>query len=313
MGYKTGLTPLEVANILNISKNTVYSMIKRGDLSSYKVGNKFRFDIEDIENYKNKNYDSRYLKERYSNINNGLELKTYRKDSFIICGKDVILSSLCKHLLQKCDGLLALNSHMTSYKALYELYYGNAQMAAIHLWDEETEQYNIPYVKKMMPGISTVIIHLAKRTQGMYVAKGNPKNIRGWEDLKRQDISIVNREMGNGTRILLDERLKKMNIDRTKIKGYFKETYSNRESIYTISNGKADIAIGIKRKKFYYEEIDFIPLQNESFDLVIKKEDMYKSKFQNLISILKSKEFKLELENIVDYNVDEIGEIIGET
>ena len=311
----TSLTPLEVANILNISKNTVYEMVKRGDLNSYKVGNRFRFDREDIETYKKKN---KRLKEevsvkKYNFEDDICRFEELKRNSFIICGQDILLNTLCRHLLQKNDGVLALNSHIGCYNSLYELYLGNAQIAAVHMWDGDSGEYNIPYVKKMLPGISAIIIHLAKRKQGMYVEKGNPKNIYNWEDLKRSDISIANREIGSGTRILLDEHLKKMSISADRVNGYKREFYSNTTAINAVVNRSSDVAIGMETHDNNSSKVDFIPLQNESLDLVIKREDFYKIQFISVINILRSKEFKFELNNIVDYDLEEIGEIIAET
>lgn len=311
----TSLTPLEVANILNISKNTVYEMVKRGDLNSYRVGNRFRFDIEDIENYKRKNKNCKEWvpKKTYNLEDTVCRFEELKQNSFIICGQDMILNTLCRHLLQKKEGIVALNSHISCYNALYELYLGNAQIAAVHMWDGDTGEYNIPYVKKMLPGVSAVVVHLAKRKQGMYVAKGNPKNINGWEDLRRSDISIINREIGSGTRILLDEHLKKMGIESASINGYYRECYSDTAIINAITKGEADIAIGMETWDRNIKYADFIPLQNESLDLIIKKEDIYKAQFIAVINIIKSDEFKFELEHMVDYDLDQIGEIVGET
>lgn len=58
--------------------------------------------------------------------------------------------------------------------------------------------YNVPYVRRLLPGILTVVIHLTCHMQGLYVAKGNPKNILTWEDFGRTDITMVNREQGAG-------------------------------------------------------------------------------------------------------------------
>lgn len=88
------------------------------------------------------------------------------------------------------------------------------------------------------------MINLACRTQGFYVAKGNPKNINTWEDLTRQDVFIINREKGSGTRILLDGKMRNLNVDSYKLNGYKNEENSHLGIASAISRGLADVGIG---------------------------------------------------------------------
>jgi putative molybdopterin biosynthesis protein len=312
------LTTQEVADMLKIAKNTVYELIKRGELNSYRVGKKVRIDFKDVEEYKNK------TKNFKANLDTKIDPKPLRstvslsedypkQSGFVICGQDIILDILSRYLQFHQNGVQALRSYVGSYNALYDLYHGNVQIATVHLWDGDSEQYNIPYVKRMLPGIPAIIIHLATRLQGFYVAKGNPKDIRGWEDLKRKDISIINRERGSGTRVLLDEHLRKLGIQSNSILGYQRESTSHLAIASTVARGGADIGVGNERSGLQVKDIDFIPLQTERLDLVIKKEDMNKAPFQAVLEILSSQEFKLELEGIGGYNLNGIGQIVAET
>ena len=90
-----------------------------------------------------------------------------------------MLDILSRHLQHHIKGFPALRSYIGSYDGLYALYHGNVQIATAHLWDGETGQYNVPYVKRMLPGIPAIIVHLANRMQGIYVQKGNPKGYKG--------------------------------------------------------------------------------------------------------------------------------------
>ncbi len=119
----------------------------------------------------------------------------------------------------------------------------------------------------MLPGIPAIIVHLANRKQGFYVQKGNPKGVKGWEDLKRSGITIINREIGSGTRILLDEHLKKIGISGNSIDGYERECFSHLAVASTVARGGADIAIGNEKASQQVKGIDFIPLQTESYEL----------------------------------------------
>lgn len=313
---ETSLTPQEVAEKLKIAKNTVYELIKRGQLNSYRVGKKVRIDLKDVEDYK-KNYkrgspQTSENSEKYVNDAMSSRFETIPVNGFIICGQDPILDILSMHLQKAPNGFRSLRSYMGSYNGLYALYNGNVHLATCHLWDGDSDQYNIPYVKRMLPGVPSVIIHLAKRMQGFFVLKGNPKEIKDWKDLGRTDITIINREKGSGTRVLVDEHIRKLNIHSQSIKGYNRECVSHLAAASAVARGGADIAFGIEKAGMQVNEIDFIPMQKERYEMVIKKEDFYKPYFSYVLKILQSSEFKEELEGIGGYNLSELGKIVAE-
>ncbi|PYG90214.1 putative molybdopterin biosynthesis protein [Ruminiclostridium sufflavum DSM 19573] len=309
MNDNTALTPQEVAGILKIAKNTVYELIKRGELNAYRVGRKVRVDLKDVNEYKSRNKGIRKDKAISAAYNDSL----IQGSNFVICGQDILLDILSRHLQINSKGVQALRSYVGSYNGLYALYNGDAQMATAHLWDGDTGEYNVPFVRRMLPGVSAVIINLACRLQGFYVAGGNPKEISGWEDLKRKDIVIINREKGSGTRVLLDEHLRRLGIQPDSIKGYNRESTSHLAIASTVARGGADMGIGNEKSGLQVKGIDFIPLQTERYDLVIKKEDVGKAPFQAAIEAIRSNEFRMELEGIGGYDLTGLGKVIAET
>jgi putative molybdopterin biosynthesis protein len=321
MAQESALTPQEVADLLKITKNTVYQLIKRGELNSYKVGKKIRIDMSDVEAYKNKDRVKAASKAlapenqifqqlaqdsfNYQNRNN--------EDALVICGQDVCLDILSRYLEIHPQGARSLRSYVGSYAGLYELYNGNAQVATVHLWDAESDSYNVPYVKYMLPATGAVIVHLAKRNQGFYVKEGNPKKIYKWQDIARRDVALINREKGSGSRVLLDQHLKKLGIDGREINGYNRESVSHLAVASTIARGGADVGIGNEKAAQQVKGIDFVFLQEERYELVFKKEDMQKPPFQAILSILNSEEFRLELQGIGGYDLSELGSITALT
>ncbi|AGK98265.1 substrate-binding domain-containing protein [Clostridium pasteurianum] len=319
----TALTPQEVADILKIAKNTVYELIKRGELNAYKVGKKLRVDFKDVEAYKNKSKTVQFNQVNQLNNtvdDNQISLETlspplYESTSsrdFVICGQDVILDILSRYLEFNLRGSRILRSYTGCYNGLFALYLGKIHISTVHLWDGDSGEYNIPFVRRMLPGVPTIILHLACRIQGFYVAKGNPKNIKGWEDLKRQDISIINREKGSGTRILLDEHIRLLGIDNNSIPGYSRECFSHLAVASTVSRGGADLALGNEKTGLQVKNIDFIPLQPERYELVIKKEDLNKPFAKAVMEIVNSENFKTELEGLGGYDISETGKIVAE-
>jgi putative molybdopterin biosynthesis protein len=120
---------------------------------------------------------------------------------------------LANFLKKKHPNLSFSSSHVGSMGGLLALKRGEAHCAGTHLLDEETGEYNVSYIKKLLPDTRVVLVNLVHRTQGFIVPKGNPKNIRGFEDLVRDDVTFVNRQAGAGTRLLTDLYLKRLGID----------------------------------------------------------------------------------------------------
>lgn len=317
MNNDTALTPQEVADILKITKNTVYELIKRGELNAYRAGKKLRIEPSDVELYKNKTKTIKVDQSTSSYQSSILSSESHEipigNNSLVICGQDILLDSLSRHLQTHPNGVSALRSYVGSYNGLYALYQGTVHMATAHLWDGDSDVYNIPFVRRMLPGVPAVIIHIVRRQLGFYVAKGNPKGIKGWEDLGRDDITIINREKGSGTRVLLDEHLRKLGINSADINGYHRETTSHLAVASAVARNGADIGIGNEKTSLQVKDIDFIPLQLERYELVIRKEDFNKPPFQAVIEILRSQEFKKELEGIGGYDLSKIGKIVAET
>ena len=316
----TSLTPLEVAELLKITKNTVYELIKRGELPAYKVGRKLRIDKEDIDNYiksqKSSTISSPDTQQQEITLNDIPSEKNETKlddKSIIICGQDMILDILSRNIESSLPSIKSYRSYMGSYNGLYNLYNNKASISSSHLWDWETSEYNIDFVKKLLPGIPCTIINLTYRTQGFYVQKGNPKNINGWEDLKRDDLSYVNREIGCGVRVLLDGKLRELNISSNEINGYNYEENSHLAVASAVARGKGDFGIGIEKVAKQIDNIDFIPLQKERYDLVIKTNDLENPIYKQILNIINSDTFKDELEGLGGYDLKDTGKIIAET
>ena len=304
-------TPEEVAKILKISKYTVYELIKRDELAAYHVGRKVRVEAADIEAYKrnSKNvtpFTASATPPTYPSSHSPLD------EGLIICGQDMTLDILTRHLERKFPHVRFLRQNIGSIDGLMALYKGMANVVTAHLWDSDTNEYNTPYVRKMLPGHRALLINLVYRTEGFYVAKGNPQKILTWSDLARSDLRFVNRERGSGARVLLDEHLRIQGIAHQYVNGYANEEMSHIAVASKIARGEADVGLGIEKAAQQVNNVDFVPLQIERYDLVIRKEDIDKPYFQALITILKSVAFRNEVLGIGIYDVTSMGEIMAE-
>lgn len=143
--------------------------------------------------------------------------------------------------------------------------------------------------------------------------KGNPKKITSWNDLSRNDIVMINREAGSGTRVLLDGHIQKLGLKGKDILGYQKEALAHIGVASSVARDETDFGVGSEKSSYQVKDIDFIPLQKERYDLVIKKEDLSLSDIQLLLEVLSSQELRLELESLGGYDISHIGEVVGET
>ena len=303
-------TPEEVAKILKITRFTVYEMIKRGDLAAYRIGRKVRVEAPDLETFiqKSKNAGVATIKPA-----SPLEAASPIPDEIVICGQDAVLDILTRHLEKALPRVRILRNYIGSIDGLTALYHGKANAVTAHLWDSDTDTYNTSYVRRLMPGHRTFIINLVYRTEGFYVAKGNPKGIKNWQDLLKPGVRFINRERGSGARVLLDEKLRMFNIERDQIDGYAHEETSHLAVASHVARGEADVGLGIEKVALQVRELDFIPLQQERYDLVIRREDSDKPNFKALLAVLQSKAFHNELRGMGGYDLTHTGEIIAET
>ena len=327
------LTAKEAAEILIVKKYSVYDMIKRGDLKASKLGKQLRIRQEDLDFYiqygsqastmlnegktQTNDIDKDEFEKNILNIPNGPtdmagRNKTTQEgmaNQIIICGQDMILDLLANRLNQ-CVEENVFRSYKGSYNGLYAMYQGEVNVATAHLWHGKTNSYNIPYISSMLPGTDVIVLHLLKRKQGFYVKKGNPKRIQSFEDLKRADVTIVNREPGSGVRVLVDEKLRQAGISTQEVNGYQKVVNSHLEAAATVNRGEADVAVGSEKHSLSVPGIDFIFIQEESYDMVIRKEDFTKKPYQKMIEIIRSPEYQKEVAGLGSYNVENMGKII---
>lgn len=306
-------TPEEVANILKISKYTVYELIKRGELTAYHIGRKVRVENTDLEIYiqKAKTGDSSFAPELSSLPSEQPNSAPLTDNGLVICGQDMILDILTRQFERQFPYIRCLRHYIGSIDGLTALYRGQANVVTAHLWDSDTDEYNIPYVRRMLPGHPATIINLVYRTEGFYVAQGNPKDIHTWEDLTKPDVRFINRERGSGARVLLDEKLRVLKINHTAIQGYAEEEMSHVAVASKVARGEADVGLGIEKASLQVNNLDFIPLQKERYDLVFRQEDLVKPHFQALLSILNSTAFRNDVLGIGGYDISQMGKIMA--
>jgi putative molybdopterin biosynthesis protein len=297
-------TPDEVAAMFQISKHTVYELIKRGELQAFKIGNKMRIEHAEIERFK-ENTKAPAKKSQKE------QLDTHASPVRLSGSHDFLVEHFVKQTLNDLQ-LQIQPTYIGSLEGLMMLYRGQCDIAAIHLLDPASQEYNLPFIHQLFVYESIIVLRFASRKQGLIVAKGNPKEIVDFIDLVRKDVRFVNRQKGAGTRFLLDSLLAKLKIDPAAINGYSTEEWNHLSTASYISRGMADVAFGIQSAANHLG-LDFIPFANEQFDLVFRFTKDNKQSLTNLITYLQSPEFKSSLTDLEGYDIQDLGKIIFQT
>ena len=310
MAQNKSLSTQEVADILHVSKSTIYDLIRRGEINSYKIGRKVRFTQDDVDAYIARSRHE-HSTQPVKTVDTGSTLLTpadLGAPELIISGQDVVLDILANYLQQ--EGLSAGRTYLSSFEGLLALYQDKVDVAACHLYDGSG--YNAVFVRSLVPGIPSVLVNVSYRSVGFYVRRGNPKGIRGWEDLARRDVSILNRRPGSSSRILLDVQLKRLGLAASNIRGYDKIMRSHLTMAAAIAEGEADLAIGTERISRQMDGIDFIPLMEERYDIVLKKSRLDTPPVQKLLAVMNQPAFRRELSRFSGNDYRDSGKIIQE-
>lgn len=220
---------------------------------------------------------------------------------------DIVMDIINDELIKESFGKIHLSStHVGSFQGLLSIKKGECHVAPIHLFDVNSETYNIPFINKYIDE-NVALLKLVKRTQGLMVKKGNPLNIKSIKDLI--NVRYINRQKGSGTRILFDYLLKKNNIKSSEINGYEREEFTHMSLAKAIENDDADCGLGVYSAAHVFD-LDFIPICEEEYDLLLK-ENMLESKYINyLLKAIEKEPFISKVKKLGGYNLDNMGEIV---
>jgi putative molybdopterin biosynthesis protein len=236
-------------------------------------------------------------------------------ENTVVCigSHDNALDLLASLLRRKHPKFSLSSAHVGSMGGLIALKKREAHIAGTHLLDEETGDYNVPYIRKMLGDRAMLLINLAYRVQGFMVPKGNPKRIRDFEDLTRSDVCFINRQGGSGTRLLTDKHLREKGITPGQVTGYDHEEYTHMGVASAVLTGIADTGMGILAAANALG-LDFIPVAKERYDLAVPKEFAGAPNVAALLDIImKDEEFRASVMALGGYDVSSMGTVVYES
>lgn len=288
----------EVAKFLNVNEKMIYSLIADKGLPASKVTGKWLFPL---------NLVRQWVEIGTENYPQLAKLPPYHGLVLIAGSNDLLLDKIISTFNTKHEEHMAMFGIAGSMGGLKALKKNLCHIAASHLI-ADNDEYNFPFLKDETNQIPAVV-NFCYREQGILVQKGNPKNIKSVKDFDASDITIINRQLGTGTRLLFDQELKKFGINNDDLKGYDNTVARHMDIGLEILTEKADAGPGI-RPVAKILGLDFIPICKERFDLLINKDRFFDQGIQLFLSLLKGKVIQATAEEYGGYDLSMTGKMV---
>ncbi|HSV50817.1 MAG TPA: substrate-binding domain-containing protein [Burkholderiaceae bacterium] len=223
---------------------------------------------------------------------------------------DDALATLREHAAARAR--LHLDIHFCgSVDAIGALNEGRCTMAGFHTLEQPAAGTlaQRTYQPLLQPGLHK-IIGFARRSQGLIVARGNPLQLAALADLKRAKARYVNRGIGTGTRVVLDELLAQAQLGAADIDGYNRIEPSHAAVAQAVAAGSADAGLGLESAA-RARGLDFVPLLHERYHLVCLKSALTQPATQALLQVLRSVEWQQQLGALAGYAPADSGDVLS--
>jgi putative molybdopterin biosynthesis protein len=239
-----------------------------------------------------------------------------RRQTIVVSGShDLSLELLADWLHAEQPGLALATAHVGSVDGLLALQRRAAHLAGAHLLDVDTGDFNVGHVRRLLTpqGVHVVLLGFVHRSQGLIVARGNPKRIHTLDDLLRDDVTFINRQPGSGTRVLLDYHLRRQGLPAEQIRGYAERVATHMAVASAVAQGRADCGLGIQAAAAAMG-LDFAPLFDERYDLVIPVEHFDSPLLAPLVATLRrpDRAFAQCVAALGGYDTTAMGRVLAE-
>jgi excisionase family DNA binding protein len=300
------MTTKEVAEYLGIHEKQVYALIKDNKIPCTRLTGKWIFPKSLIDEWLN--LDARSSIELPDEAHK--DKRPQEKNYILAAGSnDPILDILLNDLRRIAPETNIFSCSTGSTEGLKLLEKGLTDISFCHIFDPETEEYNIPFIKSYFKDKKVAVVHLFYREIGFVTHPKHKKTVADFHEIKKRDIKIINRQPGSGTRLLLDYNLEKIGINPLDIKGYDNEVSTHFEVCMEILSEKADAGIAsVTAAKLF--NLPFKPIIKESFDMALSHSTFFDRTVQTFIKTLKSDEFRKRISHLGEYDFTNSGNII---
>ena len=291
----------QVAGYLGVHEKQVYTLIHDRGLPATKITGKWLFP--------------RHLVDRWleSTVINMPETQPFLKGAgelLLIAGSDdPLLVRLLSLFRKKSPEILVLQSRAGSRDGLTALKKGLVHIACVHLVDP-AGGYGTGHLREFL-GEDIAVVTFAQRTQGIILGPGNPLSIQDLPDAFGKKVRWAVRDVGTGTRALMDLEMDRLGIDPATVLAGSVTVLSHLDAALAVKTGSADAGFGI-RAAAHLAGCGFLPVRKERFDLIIRKENFFFPQVQDLLVLLVGEEFGQTAASLTGYDLKESGKIRGE-
>jgi putative molybdopterin biosynthesis protein len=283
----------EVAEYLRIKERKVYELVRQRQIPCSRIGSKWLFPKHLID---------LWVMERAEALPAGGV--GAQRPPVVVGSHDPLL----QWALQESGSELAVMFD-GSMNGLMRFAEGKATVCGCHLFDAESQEYNLPTISRSLPLPDIVVIEWAWREQGLILARGNPRGIKQLSDLYRPGVRFVGRQEGAGSRVLLDYLLRKAGLNPDKLPYTAQSARDENDVAFAVRNDHADAGLGIAAVVRQFQ-LDFVSLHKERYDLIMTRRDYFEAPFQRLLTFTRGKQFAGRANEIGGYEISGLGRIV---
>lgn len=284
------MTTAEVADYLRVKERTIYEMVARQTIPFSRATGKLLFPRRLVDAW--------------------LEAQTELPAAGIAPAPPIYAGSndpLLEWALRQSGSGLAVLAR-GSVQGLEDLAAGRAVLAGLHLLDPETGEWNRAAARSHLPGTRHVLIHWARRTQGLITAAGNPLGIAGLKDAAQRGLRLATRAGGAGSTRLLEVLLAREGLTMADLTTLCHPAETHADLATLIETGEADLGLGLQAVAGH---LGFLPLvTDESFDLAMTRRDFFEPSIQTLLAFARTDTFARRAAHMGGYDLSELGRVL---
>ena len=290
----------EVAQYLGINEKQVYTLIHDRKLPGTKITGKWLFPRHLVD---------RWIESHVSNLPANTSLLDHAGGLLLIAGSDdPLLDNLVSLFRKRFPETVPLRSRAGSTEGLMALKRGLCHIASVHILDPGNSGYSTEHLRDIV-GDDIVVVAFGMRIQGLVLPPGNPLGISSLNDVIRQGLRFAIRETGTGTRLLLDRELDRLELDPGNLLAGSLPVDSHLDAAMSVRRGDTDAALAIETVSGMLD-LDFIPIHEERFDLVIRKQNFFHETVQAFLGLLRDDQFHTLSRTLTGYNVKDAGKVL---
>jgi molybdate transport repressor ModE-like protein len=208
------------------------------------------------------------------------------------------------------DGLKLAFSYASSSAAAAALREGDCDVAGLHIPIGPMESMALAHYRPWLQGLDLTLVDIATRRQGLMVRPGNPKELYALADLARPHVRFINRQLGSGTRLLLEGLLEAQGVATTQIAGFEQGEYTHAAVAAHVASGMADVGFGLEPPARHFK-LDFVPIATERYFLLCRNDVMDTAAVQSVLATLRNPGFQTLLAGLPGYDTSAVGRTFG--